>query len=256
MIAIIVGLIIALIVIVVVVSSIQQHKEKIEAEKRIKVSKQKAIIDESEELILNLANLPNNPNIVKILNLRSLNAAKVMQELMPGVKGIKKRVQELKSRLKASEDLAENQTSSEDSFSLPDNEQQLVSILQCIKKLRAVLKSEQSKGALDAQTFTVEDQRLAAMQLKINIESLIKRGTQAYNKDMLGSARQYFEKALQSLSSTTVKNDYVTSKQAEIGQQLEDITEALKNTNAKDAAKKAKSEENELDLLFQPKKKW
>ena len=256
MIAIIIGLIIALIVIVVVVSSIQQHKEKLEAEKRIKVAKQKAVIDESEELIFNLANLPNNPNLVKILNRRSLNAAKTMQELMPEVKGIKKRVQELTSRLKASEDLADNQTSEEDSFTLPDNEQQLVGILQCIKKLRAVLKSEQNKGALDAQSFTAEDQRLATMQLKINIESLVKRGTQAFNKEMLGSARQYFEKALQSLASTTVKNDYVTTRQADISQQLEDITDALKHTNAKDAAKKAKSEENELDLLFQPKKKW
>jgi len=256
MIAIIVGLIIALIVIVVVVSSIQQHKEKLEAEKRIKVSKQKAIIDESEELILNLANLPSNPNVVKILNRRSLNAAKAMQELMPEVKGIKKRLQELKSRLKASEDLADSQTGAEDNFTLPDNEQQLVAILQCIKKLRVVLKSEQSKGALDAQTFTAEDQQLAAMQLKINIESLVKRGTQAFNKEMLGSARQYFEKALQSLSSSPVKNDYVTTRQAEVSQQLDEITDALKHTNAKDAAKKAKSEENELDLLFQPKKKW
>lgn len=256
MVAIIVGLIIALIIFVVVVSSIQQHKEKLEAEKRVKVSKQKAIIDESEELIFNLANLPSNPNAVKILNRRSLNAAKTMQELMPEVKGIKKRVQELKSRLKASEDLAESQTVSEESFTLPDNEQQLVGILQCIKKLRVVLKSEQSKGALDAQTFTAEDQRLAAMQLKINIESLVKRGTQAYNKEMLGSARQYFEKALQSLANTAVKNDYVTARKNDIEEQLEEITDALKSTNAKDAEKKAKSEENELDLLFQPKKKW
>ena len=88
---------------------------------------------------------------------------------MPEVKGIKKRAQELKSRLKASEDLAENQAGVDDNFVLPDNEQQLVAILQCIKKLRAVLKSEQSKGALDAQTFTAEDQKLATMQLKINI---------------------------------------------------------------------------------------
>jgi len=256
MIAIIVGLIIALIIFVVVVSSIQQHKEKLEAEKRIKVSKQKAIIDESEELVLNLANLPSSPNIVKILNRRSLNAAKAMQELMPEVKGIKKRVQELTSRLKASEDLAENQTGSDENFTLPDNEQQLVGILQCIKKLRVTLKSEQTKGALDAQTYTHEDQRLAAMQLKINIESLVKRGTQAYNKEMLGSARQYFEKALQSLANSPVKTEYVVTRQAEITDQLEDITSALKNTNAKDAATKAKSEENELDLLFQPKKKW
>ncbi len=256
MVAIIVGLIIALIIFVVIVSSIQQHKEKLEAEKRMKVAKQKAIIDESEELILNLANLPSNPNVIQILNRRSLNAAKTMQELMPGVKGIKNRVQDLTSRLKASEELASNQAGAEEAFVLPDNEQQLVAILQCIKKLRVTLKSEQAKGALDAQTFTQEDQRLGAMQLKINIESLVKRGTQAHNKEMLGSARQYFEKALQSLANSPIKTEYVITRQAEISEQLDEITTALKSTNAKDAAKKAKNEEDELDLLFQPKKKW
>ncbi len=255
MIAIIVGLIIALIIFVVVVSAIQQHKEKQQAEKRVKVAKQKAIIDESEELILNLSNLPASPNLVKILNRRSLNAAKAMQELIPEMKGIKSRVQELTSRLEAAEDLATNSTG-DDNFSLPDNDQQILTILQCIKKLRATIKSEQSKGILDAQTFSKEDQRLDAMQLKINIESLVKRGTQAENKEMLGSARQYLEKALQTLANHPLKTEYVKTKQSEISQQLDDITESLKSTNAQDAAKKAKNEENELDVLFQPKKKW
>ncbi len=255
MIAIIVGLIIALIIFVVVVSAIQQHKERQQAEKRVKVAKQKAIIDESEELILNLSNLPASPNLVKILNRRSLNAAKTMQELIPEMKGIKSRVQELTSRLEAAENLASNNTGDDD-FMLPDNDQQILTILQCIKKLRATIKSEQSKGILDAQTFTKEDQRLDAMQLKINIESLVKRGTQAENKEMLGSARQYLEKALQALANHPLKTEYVKTKQSEISQQLSDIAESLKSTNAQDAAKKAKNEENELDVLFQPKKKW
>lgn len=255
MVAIIVGLIVALIIFVVVVGAIQQHKEKQEAEKRTKVAKQKAIIDESEELILNLGNLPASPNLIKILNSRSLNAAKAMQALMPEAKGIDSRVQELTARLEASEDLAANQ-GSEEVFMMPDNEQQILSILQCIKKIRATLKSEQSKGTLDAQTFTKEDQRLDAMQLKINIESLVKRGSQAQNKEMLGSSRQYFEKALQTLAKHPLKTEYVKTKQAEITSRLEEITDSLKSTNAQDAAKKAKSEENELDVLFQPKKKW
>ena len=255
MIAIIIGLIVALIVFVIVISAVQQHKEKQEAEKRTKVAKQKAIIDESEGLILNLGNLPSSPNLVKILNRRSLNAAKAMQTLMPKIKGIESRIQELNARLEAAEDLAKNQ-GNEEVFMVPDNEQQILTILQCIKKIRATLKSEQSKGTLDAQTFTKEDQRLDAMQLKINIESIVKRGSQAQSKEMLGSARQYFEKALQTLASHPIKSEYVASKQSEITNQLAHITDSLKSTNANDAAKKAKSEENELDLLFQPKKKW
>jgi hypothetical protein len=255
MISIIVGLIITLIVFVIVVSAIQQHKEKQEAEKRTKVAKQKAIIDESEALLVNLANLPTSPNLVKILNKRSLNAAQTMQTIMPEIKGLKSRIQELNVRLEAAEDLVTNQ-SGEEVFIVPDNEQQVLTILQCIKKIRVTLKSEQAKGIIDAQTFTKEDHRLDAMQLKMNIESLVKRGSQAQNKEMLGSARQYFEKALQTLAKHPIKTEYIATKQSEITSQLADITNLLKNTNAQDAAKKAKSEEKDLDVLFQPKKKW
>ncbi|WP_114326365.1 hypothetical protein [Candidatus Colwellia aromaticivorans] len=255
MIAIIIGLIVALIIFVVVISAIQQHKEKQVAEKRTKVAKQKAIIDESEELIVNLSNLPSSPILVKILNRRSLNAAKVMQALMPEIKGIKSRIQELNARIGAAKDLAANK-SSEEAFMVPDNDQQILTILQCIKKIRATLKSEQSKGNIDAQTFTQEDHRLDAMQLKINIESLVKRGSQAQSKEMLGSARQYFEKALQTLATHPIKTEYIATQQSEITNQLENITDSLKSTNAQDAAIKAKNEEDELDVLFQPKKKW
>ena len=145
---------------------------------------------------------------------------------------------------------------SEQNFTLPDNEQHLVGILQCIKKLRVTLKSEQTKGNLDAQTYTQEDHKLSAMQLKIGVESLQKRGNMAHQKEMLGSARQYFEKALQTISESAVQTDYCKAKREEIESALEEITSSLKNTNAKDAAKKAKAEEDDLDLLFQPKKKW
>ena len=160
-------------------------------------------------------------------------------------------------RLIASKELAENsQGKSDEAFVLPDNEQQLVTILQCIKKVRAMLKSEQTKGALDAQRFMQEDKKFEAMQLKIGVESLMKRGSQAHSKEMLGSARQYYEKALQTLSESPQQSEYVQAKKAEIEEQLEDITTALKSTNAADRAKKAKEEEDDLDMLFQPKKKW
>lgn len=252
----IIGLIVALIVVVVVVNAIQQHKQKVEQEKRGQIAKQKAIMDETEELILNLALLPENPVVITILNTRSLNAIRAMKEIMPEMKNISSRVQEFESRLKASQEVLQNYQPREDNFILPDNEQQLVQILQCIKKLRTVLKSEQSKGALDSQLFVREDARLDLMQLTINIESLLKRGNAAYAKDMLGSARQYFEKALQTISGHPTSSDYTQNKKTEIEDRLEEITNELKTTNAKDRAKKAKSEEDDLDMLFQPKKKW
>jgi flagellar basal body-associated protein FliL len=253
---IIIGLVIALVIVVVIVNAIQQHKEKQEQEKRAKAAKQKAIIDETEELLLNLAHLPPNPKVVEILNQRSLNAVKNMAKIMPEMKGIKNKITEMEARLNASVDLASSNAGQEQSFILPDNDQQLVVILQTIKKLRAMLKSEQSKGALDAQAFTMEDLKLDAMQLKINVESLHKRGIQAHQKEMLGSARQYYEKAIQTISEHPKQTDYTAAKKTELEDQLEEITASLKNTNAADAAKKAKAEEDDLDMLFQPKKKW
>ncbi|WP_206484411.1 hypothetical protein [Thalassotalea sp. G2M2-11] len=252
---IIIGLVIALVVIVVVVNAIQQHKEKQEKERRAKAAKQKAVIDETEELILNLTHLPSNPKIVEIMNRRSLNACKAMSKIMPEVKGIKNRIQEMESRLSASEELSNN-AGADEVFVLPDNEQQLVVILQTIKKLRLMLKAEQTKGVLDAPTYMHEDQKLDVLQLRISVESLFKRGMQAYNKEMLGSARQYFEKALQTLTEHPLQTDYSHQKREEIEAQLEEITLALKSSNAKDAEKKAKAEEDDLDMLFQPKKKW
>ncbi|MDT0602618.1 hypothetical protein [Thalassotalea castellviae] len=253
---IIIGLVIALVIVVVIVNAIQQHKEKQEQEKRAKAAKQKAIIDETEELLLNLAHLPPNPKVVEILNQRSLNAVKNMAKIMPEMKGIKNRISEMEARLNASVDLASSNAGQEQSFILPDNDQQLVVILQTIKKLRAMLKSEQSKGALDAQAFMMEDLKLDAMQLKINVESLHKRGMQAHQKEMLGSARQYYEKAIQTITDHPKQTEYTAAKKTELEDQLEEITAALKNTNAADAAKKAKAEEDDLDMLFQPKKKW
>lgn len=257
MMMIIIGLIIALLIIVVVINAMQQHKAKIEKDKRSRAAKQKAIITETEELIMNLSNIPSSPALGEILNRRSLNAIKAIKEILPDTKNIKSQVQEFESKYNAARDLATNNASQpEEQFVLPDNDQQLVQILQIIKKIRAVLKSEQTKGALDAQVFSFEDKRLDLIQFKINIESLVKRGNQAYSNTMIGSARQYLEKALQTINDSNLQSDYKTQKKIEIENKLEEITNELKNVNAEDREKKAKSEEDDLDMLFQPKKKW
>jgi tetratricopeptide (TPR) repeat protein len=254
MVGIIVGLIVALVVIVIVVNAIQQHKEKQEAEKRAKIAKFKAVIDESEELLVNLTNLPPSPKLTEILTRRCLNAAKEMAALAADSR-FKQRISEFQTRLNAAEELAVNPPN-DDQFMLPDNEQQLVAILQTIKKLRATLKSEQAKAAIDAQTFLVEDQRLSAIQLRITIESLTKRGDIAFSKEMVGSARQYYEKALQSINDYPHSSPYIEEKKGQLQDKLNEISVMLKSANAEDREKRAKAEEDDLDVLFQPKKKW
>jgi len=255
MIIIIIGLIVLLIIGVVIVNAMQQHKQKQEQEKRTQSAKYKAIIDESEQLITNLSNIPSSPALVNILHKRSLNAAKEALRVTPDSKPAKQKIQELDALVQSSTEAAQKPPT-DDNFVVPEDEQQLVTMLQTIKKLRAMLKSEKSKGALDTQLFSQQDLRLDGMQLRIGVESVLARGKKALAKDMLGSARQYFEKALQTLNKHPNQSEYTQTKRSEIQAQLEEIATSLKVANAEDAAKKAKDEEDDLDMLFQPKKKW
>jgi hypothetical protein len=255
MLTIVVVLIAALVLFVVVFNGIQQRREKIEAEKRAKMAKQKAILDETEELLMAMTVIPPSLPLTKVLHKRSWNAASSMLEIYPNSNDIKKRATELESRYNVTSQQVE-QPSFDEGFILPDNDQQLLAILQCIKKLRAVLRSEQSKGSLDPQEFMREDLRLETYQLRINVESLLKRGQAAQAKEMIGSARQYYEKALKIVTDHPRRNEYTVQKKEEIENILYEITSALKNSNAEDRAKRAKNEQDDLDVLFQPKKKW
>ena len=85
---------------------------------------------------------------------------------------------------------------------------------------------------------------------------MIKRGRAALQTNMLGSARQYFEKAKNALEIQTQQDVYSTSRLATLGEWLHEIQSNLKSVNEKDRAKKQEEERDELDELFAPKKKW
>jgi len=249
--SIIIVLIVALIVIALWVSAVQQHKEKQETERRKELTKQKKIIEESEDVLLNSANIPMSGAILRVIQRRIYDALAEMVQLSPSSKELKNRLNEAKTRI-------ENQVESNESESLalPDNDKQLIALIQGIKKLRAVLRSEHGKGKVDSQTFVAEDKRMEKLQLKINIESQIKRGLSARSANMVGSARQYFEKAYATVSAVPYSDDYVNAKRQELEGYLEAISTELKASNATALKKKTEQEQDDLDVLFAPKKKW
>ncbi|MCF6143355.1 hypothetical protein PMAG_a0892 [Pseudoalteromonas mariniglutinosa NCIMB 1770] len=244
-------LIVALIVIALWVSAVQQHKEKQETERRKDLTKQKKIIEESEDVLLNSANIPMSEHILRIVQRRIHDALVTMVQLSPNSKELKSRLNEAKERLGNQLDATNSET-----LVLPDNDKQLITLIQGIKKLRAVLRSEHGKGKVDSQVFVAEDKRLEKLQLRINIESQIKRGISARSANMVGSARQYFEKAYATVSAVAYSDDYITSKRQELEGYLEAISTELKASNATARKKKAEQEQDDLDVLFAPKKKW
>ncbi len=249
--SIIIMLIVALIVIALWVSAVQQHKEKQEAERRKELTKQKKIIEEAEDVLLNSSNIPMSENTLRIIHRRIYDALTSMVQLSPNSKELKSRLSAAKQRL--ADPIEANNS---DTLVLPDNDKQLISLIQGIKKLRAVLRSEHGKGKVDSPVFLAEDKRFEKLQLRINVESQIKRGISARSANMVGSARQYFEKALATLTSVNYSDEYVNSKRQEVEGYLETISSELKASNATSRKKKAEQEQDDLDVLFAPKKKW
>lgn len=249
----IITLVVALVVIAIIVNAIQQHKERLAALKRAEFSKLRTILEDTEELIVNSANVPMSAAISQMLLKRIAVSLKAMVELEPGARDIKQRLQETEKRLTDSN--ADN-TALVETVNLPDNDQQLIGMIKGIKKLRTVLRAEHARGNVDTQMVIQEDKRLEVLQLRINVESQIKRGNQARSNNMLGSARQYFEKALTALSSTPHQDDYATTRKSEVMQALQDISTQLKEGNVRDRERREEKENKDLDELFAPKRKW
>ncbi|MBQ4835308.1 MULTISPECIES: hypothetical protein [Pseudoalteromonas] len=249
---IIILLIVALVVIAVWISAIQQHKEKQEAERRKELAKQKRIIEESEDVLVNSTNIPMSGDMLRVIQKRVHDALAMMVELTPTSRELKNRLHESQERMNTE---TANLTDS-DKVSLPDNDKQLIALVQGIKKLRQLLRSEHSKGKVDTQVFVKEDRRLEKIQLRINVESQIKRGLSAKTANMVGSARQYFEKAYATIMAVTYSDEYVTEKKNQLEAYLNEISTELKASNASAVKKKAEKEKDDLDVLFAPKKKW
>lgn len=250
----IITLIIALVIIAVIVSAIQQHKERLATLKRAEYSKLRAVLEDSEELLVNSANVPLSPAISQMLLKRIAFTLRAMVELEPGARDLKQRLQETESQLNNSN--TDSSSTSAESVTLPDNDQQLIGMIKGIKRLRTVLRGEHARGNIDTQMVIQEDRRLEVLQLRINVESQIKRGNQARTNNMLGSARQYFEKALTALTNTPHQDDYTSTRKSEVMQALEDIATQLKEGNVRDREKKEEKENKDLDELFAPKRKW
>ena len=252
--ALIVVLIVTLVVVAIIINAVQQHKAKVEAEKRTEIAKQKSIIDETENVLMAAAQFPLSPKLVWVLHQRVQNALKIMLEMNPAMPEIRQRVKDAEARVQAID--LNSSAPDQSSFSLPDNDKLIIQMIQAIKKLRILLRSEHSKGKVDTQMYMQEDRNLERLQLRVNVETLARRGKAALASNMLGSARQYFEKAINALDAQTQPDEYMQSRQAELTELLREIQNNLKNVNAQDREKKKAQERDELDELFAPKKKW
>lgn len=236
---------------------VQQYKQKLEAEKRIAISKQRAVIVEVDELLLNATRMPFSKSLLLILQNRIRNALLIMLQSTPNNATIRDHLKNTDVQI---QQVRANYTPPDESiFRTPDNDKEALALLRVTKKIRAVLRSEHAKGKISTEIFVSEDHRLEIMQLKINLENGIKRILDAQTAKQFGSANQMINKLVKILSGITDKDSYLEKKQAQLINIKNEIkSELVKHSDKELAAIKAKDaqKQNDLDVIFQDKKKW
>jgi len=253
----ILSLIALLLFVLISYNIIQQYKQKIEAERRIAISKQRAVITEVDELLLNATRMPFSKSLLLILQNRIRNALNIMLKSSPDSSQIREHLRNTDAQI---QQVRSNYTPPDESvFRTPETDREALQLLQVTKKIRAVLRSEHAKGKINTEVFVSEDHRLEIMQLKINLENSIKRIMDAKLSKQFGSANQMINKLITILGSIPDKDSYLEKKQ----QQLLAIKGEIKSYLVKHSDKelqaiKAREEEkkNDLDVIFQDKKKW
>ena len=248
----VIGLISLLLILIVGYNIIIQYRQRIESAKQQELAKQIAIIDATEELISNASHLPYSKELLVCLNRRILYALETLAEVDTKDRSLKQRIHHVSEQLTHLEMHFDQTTVIP--FQVPNSDRQAIGMLQLVKRLKNVLKGEHSKGRIATQAYVSENTRLDSMQLRINIENVVKRANDARLKRQFGTAKQLLKKGIDVLSS---RNDaYATKAQQKLQYMLNEIDNNMSISSEQERQQLLDKDNDELDVLFQPKRKW
>jgi hypothetical protein len=232
-----------------------QYKVKVRAAKKQETARYLAIIDATEQLISNAHHIPYSKELLVCLNTRILDALENMQDLDPQNKHLKQRAADVKVQITNLKELSTNNDST--GFKIPRNDKQAISMLKLVKRLRETIRSEHNKGRFETQAYVAENARLESIQLRINIENLIKRTNDAVIRGQVGTAVQLLKKGIDVLSS---KNDQYSIQAREklqaIYDDMENNRKNLRDSHTQQVEQESKERNQDLDAIFGDKKKW
>lgn len=249
---IIVVLVVVLLLLVIGINMIQGHKDKLESERRAEMTLQRAIIDETEELLSYATKLPMSKLMLVALHRRNNDALRTLRSVIKD-KECQRRLDDGESQLANIE--KSYQEPSESQFSFPDSDKLTLQYVQALKKLRLVLRSEHTRGRVDPAAYVSEEKRLDRLQLKISVENTIKRALAAKALRQFGTAREMVEKADRILANVAQPDDYTLGRINDVARISAEIQHEMHSATDVEAKRQAESVDD-LDMLFQPKKKW
>jgi len=252
-----IGLIIALVVILLALilgyNIMLQYKVKVETAKKQESSRYIQIIDATEELIGHANHIPYSKELILCLNTRILDALQSMLDLDQKNKQLAQRVENVKQQIaQVKENYPVNEGTN---FKVPSNDKQAIMMLKLVKRLRDTIRSEHNKGRFETQAYVAENSRLETIQIRINIENVIKRAKEATVRGQPGTALQLLRKGLDALST---KNDNYSVQAREKLQNMHDELErSRQNKQAQELhIREDKERQDDMNVIFGEKKKW
>ncbi|MGF1690660.1 DNA repair protein [Photobacterium kagoshimensis] len=248
----VIGLVALLLILIVGYNIIIQYRQRVESVKHQELAKHIAIIDATEDLIGNAHHMPYSKELLVCLNQRIMYALQSMHEADPSDKSLPARVSNVTQQI---QHLQQNYSNADvATFKTPTTDKQALGMLQLVKRLKTVVKNEHSKGRFATQAFVAENARLEGIQLRINIENVVKRANEARMKRQLGTAKQLLKKGIDVLAS---KNDnYANQAREKLQMMLNEIDNSQSATQEQERQQMLNKDQDDLDVLFQPKKKW
>ena len=251
-----IGLIVALVAVLLVLvlgyNIMLQYRMKVETAKRQEVSKYVAIIDATEELIGHAHHIPYSKELLVCLNTRILDCLENMADLDPSNKQWAQRKENMSQQV---EQLQASDTKESTTFKVPQNDKQAISMLKLVKRLRDIVRSEHNKGRFETQAFVTENSRLETIQVRINIENVVKRANEAIGRGQPGTAIQLLRKGIDVLSS--LNDSYSNQIREKLQSMFDDLEQTRLTKSAEDLQQiEEKAKEDDMDALFGEKKKW
>ncbi|MEF1186092.1 DNA repair protein, partial [Vibrio sinaloensis] len=128
-------------------------------------------------------------------------------------------------------------------------------MLKLVKRLRDTIRSEHNKGRFETQAYVEENARLETIQIRINIENVIKRANDSIVRGQPGTAVQLLRKGIDALST---KNDnYSNQAREKLQAMYDDLEQSRQTRNAEELHQmEEKERKDDMDALFGEKKKW
>ena len=128
-------------------------------------------------------------------------------------------------------------------------------MLKLVKRLRDTVRNEHNKGRFDTQSYVAENARLEDIQVRINIENVIKRAKDSISRGQPGTAIQLLRKGIDALAT---KNDaYSTQAKENLQQMADELNQKRQDKNEQDLQHmQSKEREDEMEVLFGQRKKW